>query len=272
MHHHAGVVNMQVSHEGKRRRKHRAALVTKTVSKSVFETPNVKHAVWGIALVLTLWTLFSSIQSSRAHYHFQHAKNGLAAFAAGDFSQQQAVIKAAKNAIDIDPDRANYHETLGSLYEYLALNVIAEKHKDKDTIMVQRQWLDLAYSHYQSAAGLRPYWPVTQANLGMIRWRQNTIDEHLFTHITNAHRLGRMKAEVHEFIVQIGGALYLSQHPYFMEQQAMFIHHLSNGIRNPQSRKVILKYIATTNIKSDVCGWLKQDEHSQKHLKCVKNV
>lgn len=263
---------MQVNHEGKRRRKHRAAPVTKTVSKSVFETPYVKHGIWGLALVLTLWTLFSSIESSRAHYHFQIAKNGLAAFAAGDFSQQQSIINTAKTAINIDPKRANYHETLGSLYEYLALNVIAEKHKDKDTIMLQRQWLDLAYSHYLSAADLRPYWPVTQANLGMIRWRQNTIDQQLFSHIANAHRLGRMKAEVHEFIVQIGGAFYLSQHPYFIEQQSMFVHHFSNGIRNPQSRKVVLGYINQMNIKNDVCGWLNQDENSQKYLKCVKNI
>jgi hypothetical protein len=262
---------MQLSQERKRRRKHRAAPVTKTVSKSIFETEYVKHGVWGLALILTLWTLFGSVQSSRAHYYFQIAKNGLAAFSVGDFLQQQAIITAAKAAIEIDPARANYHETLGSLYEYLALNVIAEKHKDKDTIMVQRQWLDLAYSHYLRAEDLRPYWPVTHANLGMIRWRQNTIDEQLFTHITNAHRLGRMKAEVHEFIVQIGGALYLSQHPYFIEQQAMFAHHFSNGIRNHQSRKVVLGYIAAMNIKSDVCGWVKQDELSQKWLKCLKN-
>lgn len=261
---------MQASHERSRRRRHRAPPITRTIHTSLFEKKSARYGIGVVVLVITVWSLWSTVQSSRAHYHFQIATNGLAAFAGGDFSQQKHIITAAKKAIDIAPQRANYHETLGSLYEYIALNVMAEKHKDKDQIMIQRQSLDLAYSQYLNALALRPNWPVTHANLGMIRWRQNTIDEQLFTHIADAHRLGRMKAEVHEFIVNIGGALYLSQHPYFVEHQGMFIQHFSNGIRNNRSRQSITKYINSLNIKSDVCGWLTQDEKSQQWLKCVQ--
>ncbi len=260
---------MEVSSTRKRQRRLRTKPVTITTTNSLFEQLWVRLLCLCCGVLVTVFVIYSSVQSSRAHAYFQTAKNGVVNFSRGDFSQQTQIINAAKQAIAIYPNKANYHDTLASLYEYLAISVINQQHKDKDSVMIQRQWLALAYSHYQTAAMWRPYWPVTHANMAMIKWRQNQIDEVLLAHLLRAHQLGAMKDEVHQLMVNIGSAFYLSQHPYFAEHQSLFVSHFANGLRNGSTRRYVKEHIRNMSLQSDVCAWLEQDETIQRLLKCV---
>lgn len=254
-------------HRG-RRRKHRQPPVTKTEYRELLSLPTVRYMILTVVTLMTVIMLYGSVKSSVAHQHFTTAKNGLKALTAGQYAYSTQYIEAAQAALALYPERANYHETLGSLYEHMAVQINQQTVIDKADMLARREWLLLAQNHYESALLHRPYWPVTHANLAMVKWRQNTIDDALFVHVEKAHEYGAMKTEVHQFMAHLGASLYLSQHPYFLQAQTMFSHHFEHGLRDPKSRQTVQALINERNIQLEVCQWLGAEAATITFLKC----
>lgn len=132
--------------------------------------------------------------------------------------------------------------------------------------------LEVSKRFYMKAAKMRPTWPVTYASLAMNKWRSNEFDAELVSYLALANEYGPKKAEVNIVFVEMGLALYQSNHPFYAELRPFMQQRIAQGIRNFQSRDRVMQAIKQYDAQRAVCRWLKDTDEfvSKTMLKCHK--
>lgn len=195
-----------------------------------------------------------------ASFDYYQGRNILSAWQEQENEQTIEQYQLAKAAIEAavasQPSHPLYQELLAQVYEWGAIAGYQD----------EAERLSQAKSHYLLAAQLRPLWPVTWASLAMVKWRQQEFDKEMLTYLQRASELGPKKPEVHVLYVQLGMALYASNHPLLLDIRAEFYHRISLGLSNPQSRQKVFSIIAQFEAQQRVCRWLKDEAQSVQRL------
>ena len=116
--------------------------------------------------------------------------------------------------------------------------------------------LQAAQASYLLASKSRPLWPVTWANLAMLKWRKQEFDDEMLSYLNKAHTLGLQKAEVHILFTQLGLSLYQANHPFYRSIREQTQTHIKKGIRANPSRNQIVAFIKDNGHHRTVCRWL----------------
>ncbi|MBJ2135091.1 hypothetical protein JEU11_01355 [Paraglaciecola chathamensis] len=216
-------------------------------------------AVISFAL-LALVCFFVAIRFTTASFDFYKVRNIVTSWQEQGNTQTideyQLAKGAIESAVDSQPSHPLYQDLLAQVYEWGAIAGY-EQHE---------QALNSAKAHYLRATQLRPLWPVTWASLAMVKWRQQEFDDEMLMYLEHANQLGPQKPEVHLLYVQLGMALYASNHPMLLTIRDEFYHRISLGLRAPQSRQKVLDLIKQYKAEKRVCRWLRKEPASVQRL------
>ena len=221
----------------------------------------IKHYVAVISFaILALVCLIAAIRFTSASFDYYQVRNILAAWQEQGNQQSPEEYQLAKaaiqSAVNSQPNHPLYQDLMGQVYEWGAI----AGYEDQD------QALKAAKAHYLQSTQLRPLWPVTWASLAMIKWRQQEFDEQMLTYLQRASELGPKKPEVHLLYVQLGMALYASNHPMLLRVREEFYHRISMGLLNAKSRGKVLALIKQYAANKRVCRWLRNETPSIKRM------
>lgn len=130
--------------------------------------------------------------------------------------------------------------------------------------------LERAKIDYLMATKARPLWPVTWANLAMVKWRLQEFDDEMLHYLNNANKLGPQSVEVHILYARLGITLYNAKHPMFTVISDTVRERIRLGLRNQQSKPVILSFVKLTGAIEEVCKWMIiTDQYTaDRHLPC----
>lgn len=130
--------------------------------------------------------------------------------------------------------------------------------------------LQTAKEYYLEASKARPLWPVTWANLAMIKWRLQEFDEEMLRYLNQADRLGPQAVEVDLLFIRLGIALYQSNNTFYIPLKERIHNRLRSGIVNERSRSLVLSYIDSTESIEFVCAWMRELEEglAEEYLTC----
>jgi hypothetical protein len=213
---------------------------------------------------IALLGLYNAVNYGLASLHFYSVKNTVSTWPADKNLHSEASYKKAKQSIyearKRHPTHPLYTDIAAQIYEWGAISGY------EDTTSA----LEASKRLYEQAATMRPVWPVTYASLAMNKWRSNEFDTQLANYLTLANRYGPKKAEVNILFVEMGLALYESNHPFYAELRPYLKQRISQGIRNPQSQTRVMAAIKHYKAKRTVCRWMnREDRHiSDAILKC----
>ncbi|MEI8649100.1 hypothetical protein P4S73_16360 [Paraglaciecola sp. Hal342] len=88
----------------------------------------------------------------------------------------------------------------------------------------------------------------------------------MLSYLDMAAKLGPKKPEVHLLYVQLGMALYASDHPMLLTIRDEFYHRISLGLRALQSRQKALGLIKQYKAEKRVCRWLRKEPISVQRM------
>lgn len=120
--------------------------------------------------------------------------------------------------------------------------------------------IEQAKKSYLAATKVRPLWPVSWANLAMLKWREQQFDKELLSYLYNADTLGPQKAEVHLLFAQLGLSLYKANHPFYTQIKLSVHDHVKKGIRSNATRPQLIAFIQQGDHFKTVCRWISDDD------------
>lgn len=123
---------------------------------------------------------------------------------------------------------------------------------------------------YLNSLKLRPTWPVTWANLAVLKLNDGKWDSDFFTYLHKANQLGQTKDEVHILFLEFGLLLYKSRDVRFVKYRDDIIWHTSQALNKPSVRDRAFKRIDELNMTAEVCDWfeLSENKYVFKLLRC----
>jgi hypothetical protein len=214
--------------------------------------------------LIALLGLFNTFNYGLASLNFYSVKNTVSSWQENKQSQNEASYTKAKLAISKarhkHPAHPLYTDLSAQIYEWAAIG----GYENKSVA------LEVSKRFYMRAVQMRPTWPVSYASLAMNKWRSNEFDDELARYLELANKYGPKKAEVNILFVEMGLALYQSNHPFYAELRPHLKQRISQGIRNSQSRDRVLAAIENYEAKRVVCRWMKDTDEfvSKTVLKC----
>ncbi|WP_371194959.1 VpsP family polysaccharide biosynthesis protein [Glaciecola sp. SC05] len=113
---------------------------------------------------------------------------------------------------------------------------------------------------YLRATKLRPSWPVTWGSLAVIKWRLQEFDDEMLSYLNKADEMGPQKPEIHVLFTELGLALYVSNHPFYVNVREQTQHRLIAGLRNRESRQRVKQAIISYDALELSCIWSKRDD------------
>ena len=199
---------------------------------------------------IALIGLYNTSLYGLASLNFYVVKNTLSSWQSDRSTLTEQSYDKAKAEIsqarERHPSHPLYFELSAEIYEWGAIT----GYENKSIALKQAKRL------YMKAAGMRPTWPVTYASLAMNKWRSNEFDQELINYLRLADKYGPKKAEVNILFVEMGLALYQSNHPFYAHLRPTLKQRLSQGARNAQSRERVIAAIQRHKAKRTVCRWL----------------
>lgn len=117
-----------------------------------------------------------------------------------------------------------------------------------------------AKAAYLEATTLRPMWPVSWANLAMLKWRLQEFDDEMLGYLDKANELGPQSREVHLLFSQLGLTLYKANHPFYININKEVRKRVVNALKTHSSRDQLRDFISANGHLSTVCRWVKIDE------------
>ncbi len=188
-----------------------------------------------------------------ANLQYYAARNQLEQWQEKQAVTSKASFDIANNAIDfavsLHGSHPNYLMTRGLVTEW---GVFSGE--------LPTTYLENAKKVYLQSASLRPTWPLVWASLGMIKWRQEEFDSELFKYIINADRYGPYKPEVTYFLVELGLALYSTNHPFFFEFNDIVLERIEKGLSNTRTKPLITSIVSNYDQVKSVCMWFNSKE------------
>ena len=213
----------------------------------------LKH---GLSFLIFLICIVGGINAMRfafANLAFSNANQKLIQWSKDGEVRQDMSIEEAKDlmqtATGLNASYAMYADALGQIVEW-----------GVHTGIYEQSQLELAKEYYLKASESRPTWPVTWANLAMIKWRQQQFDEELSEYLNKASQYGSQTPEVHLLFVQLGLSLYKDNHPFYIEIKDTVRSRLALALLHPQSNEKARQFIHTTEQLKTACRWLAQDK------------
>jgi len=132
----------------------------------------------------------------------------------------QAAHDALAAALSLDPTHPTYHHRMGRLY-HLRMRM--------DPLHRQK-WGDLAKQDFHASLDVRPYWPLTWANLALVKRDLAEFDGEMMQALVNAAKYGPWEPGVHEMLAEIG----LPYLPLYSGQaKAAIVGSITRGLRSP---------------------------------------
>lgn len=206
---------------------------------------------------------FSAFMFAGASFQYQWVKSTIASWHTNqgisklqDYEQVRNAIATAEVLHGTNP---LYIDLAGQIQEWGAVSGFADSNA-----------LHNAKLRYIHATQIRPLWPVTWANLAMIKWRLEEFDEEMLNYLYKANELGPYKVEVHVLFTRLGISLYKANHPMYGELKDIIHKHIRLGLRNTQSKEMVSDFVITTQMLATVCLWIKvNDEYANQYLPCA---
>jgi hypothetical protein len=196
--------------------------------------------------------LYNVVNYGLASLSFYSVQNTISAWQENSTLQNETSYNKAKDAVASARGRHTAHplytDLSGQIYEWAAIGGYHD----------QSVALEVSKRFYLKAVKMRPTWPVTYASLAMNKWRSNEFDAELKEYIELANKYGPKKAEVNILIVELGLALYRSNHPFYEELRPFLKQRISQGLRNSQSQTRILSAIEHYDLKRTSCRWMRE--------------
>jgi hypothetical protein len=223
-----------------------------------------KRIIACFILLLGTVGLFNALKFGGASLDYLSVKSIIASWqnnaAIGSQEEFDEVNASITNAQMLHGSHPLYAELAGQLQEWGAVSGYA----DSDA-------LHLAKEHYLATTRLRPLWPVTWANLAMVKWRLNEFDEEMMSFLNKADELGPYTKEVNVLFTRLGISLYQANHPMYSDIKETVHERIRKGLQNEQARKEILDFIDSTQSLEAVCRWISvlDDYTAEQHLLCV---
>jgi hypothetical protein len=214
-------------------------------------------------LFVALIGFFNAFRFGGASLDYYLVRNAIDAWQVNARIQTQEEFNQARSAIQTANilHRSNplYIDLSGQIKEWGAVSGFDE-----------RDGLLLAKANYLQATKIRPLWPVTWANLAMVKWRLQEFDEEMLGYLRKANELGSQTIEVHILFSRIGISLYAANNPMYIDIKEIVHARLGLGLRNSFSRAPIVSFIKSTESLSVVCRWMDETNKytAQKHLSC----
>lgn len=154
---------------------------------------------------------------------------------------------------------------------FINLTGLIKEWETKPNFDLQDRLGQLKESYIQDTK-IKPIWPVTWANLAIVKWHLQEFDEEMLGYLLKADKLGPQVAEIHVLFSRLGLSLYAVNHPLYKDIEDVVHTRMRLGIRNPNTNKPILIFINNTNSLSTACSWmlLKDKSTAIKHLGCFE--
>lgn len=237
--------------------------------------PRVKYAllmsrkylfVFSFGLIALLG-LFNTLQFGLASLNFYGVQNAVSNWQENPTSKTQVSYTNAKSSISHartrHPSHPLYFDLSAEIYEWGAIAGY------EDRLIA----LQASKKLYLKATRMRPTWPVSYASLAMNKWRSNEFDQELINYLALASQYGPKKAEVNILFVEMGLALYQSNHPFYAQLRPKLKQRISQGVRNAQSRERVLNAIERYKARRTVCRWMSTSDSyvSEEILKCGRS-
>tara|TARA_B100000929_G_scaffold164216_1_gene130081 strand:- start:1147 stop:1896 length:750 start_codon:yes stop_codon:yes gene_type:complete len=169
----------------------------------------------------------------------------------------EIALTKIEEVIDKTPNNALYYQLEGQLYEWLHFS-FANDSEVLTSANNQTSTLQSAALSYKESLKLRPNWSGGWIGLASVKWKLGELDSQFYQYLDNAVNVGPQDAIVHRFIAEFGITMYVNKSVHYAKILKRLRHHLDLGIKNPLSRKSILKLISDNNLNEPVCRWLGQ--------------
>ncbi|MBT3137047.1 VpsP family polysaccharide biosynthesis protein [Alteromonas sp. ALT199] len=166
-------------------------------------------------------------------------------------------LKKIQEVIDKTPNNALYYQLQGQLYEWLHFSTNLENDLEAAPKANNRTpELHKAILSYKESLKLRPNWSGGWIGLASVKWKLGELDSQFYQYLDNAVSVGPQDAIVHRFIAEFGLTMYINRSVHYAKILKRLRHHLDLGIKNPLSRKFIVKFINENNLNEPACRWL----------------
>lgn len=169
----------------------------------------------------------------------------------------EIALKKIQEVIDKTPNNALYYQLQGQLFEWLHFSTNLENDLEAAPKANNRtSELHKAILSYKESLKLRPNWSGGWIGLASVKWKLGELDNEFYKYLDNAVSVGPQDAIVHRFIAEFGLTMYMKRSVHYAKILKQLRHHLDLGIKNPLSRKFILKLISENNLNEPACRWL----------------
>ena len=156
---------------------------------------------------------------------------------------------ALQLATSIDEANADYHNDLGRLYEYTAsTNMFTDR---KNSELRHR-----ALYSFRKSLELRPDWPVAWANLALIKYSLQNIDDEFEKALTTAVQQGVALSDVQKIVTEAGIANWQVLSKHTRQSVLLAIH---GGLTN-KNKHFVISTMEHYNMKPYFCIVLSDED------------
>ncbi|MFD3316127.1 VpsP family polysaccharide biosynthesis protein [Alteromonas macleodii] len=213
-----------------------------------------------LVIAMVTLVLFSFINASfnqlRAALHYYKANNLLTQWRESEKINSQGdyilAKETAQKAVELSNNNPLYLDVLADIYQWGLYQKL-----ESDPVNVTKKAMQL----YKLSIQNRPSWPVTWANMAVLKWRNGEFDENFKFYLSQADKFGKSQPEVHLLFTELGLAAYQARHPLYTQYKQTIKHRIYNAILSPKSRDKALSLIEKYEQRRIICRWLTKENN-----------
>lgn len=203
-------------------------------------------------IVISCYGIYSAYKHKSASLDFYFSSNELAKWQEnGAITTQESyslALNSISNARSFHPSNAFYIDLHAQIIEWGVVSGMEDK-----------SLLDYSKQQYIKSIQYRPMWPVTWANLAMIKLRKFEYDEQLLFYLQQAKKMGPHTNEVNVLYAKLGLILYSNNHPFYLHIKEKSRDSLLATLYDHNTRKQMIDMIKDTNNIRQVCRWFSNE-------------
>lgn len=218
---------------------------------------------YGLAFVVATVCSFGLHQAfyyGLASFHNYTVINALSGWQSSplehSYSDYQDIKAKSQQVVSYHPNNAEYWYLSAEVNEWGY--VFGYETQESALLEIKQQYI--------RATQLRSLWPDAWASLVKIKWRLQEFDQQMLDYFKKATTLGPQKPKVHLTVVELGLALYTSNHLMLVDIRPEFYRRLALGLRHPKTRTKVRQLITQYNAHALVCRWLINEDIKTKKL------
>ncbi|MDT0595957.1 VpsP family polysaccharide biosynthesis protein [Glaciecola petra] len=196
--------------------------------------------------------IFNAFRFGAANLDYYSVRNSIDLWSENGQTQTKEEYESAKRAIKtariLHSSNPLYIELTGQITEWGQVSGL-----DADKSLLD------AKADYLKATTLRPMWPVSWANLAMLKWRLQEFDDEMLGYLEKANELGPQSREVHLLYSQLGLTLYKANHPFYININKVARERVVLVLKTHSSRDQFRDFINANGHLVTVCRWVKID-------------